>query len=355
MVPVQAQAEVEPIRCWWQSSAGAITIGRSFDVTLTCAVLDTESVQVVPDESRLNIASVQMTPFEIIGGDHPADTHSGARRFLQYRYTLRTLDRDLIGHDINIQQLPISYRVHSKMGGDAALEGRDLTYLLPAIPLKVLSLVPAEAADIRDGGRASLAAVEGLRFRSNAFQLLAFTLAIVAIVLMGWALVPFVRGTTEVAVDKPGQLPQTLILSKAMHELGESQAAASSGWNEALLTRALGALRIVAACAIGKPVSQRVLVQGASVPEGRLLVERGWPRALRVSVSSPVTAADVSRAMKALPAGATETDRVRLEGLRDGLQAFTAAIYPREPVHDAGPLDDAVRHALSVAPQLSPR
>ena len=48
--------ETDPIRCWWRTSAGAVRIGEPFTLTLTCAVLDDEAVQVVPDESRLSAA-----------------------------------------------------------------------------------------------------------------------------------------------------------------------------------------------------------------------------------------------------------------------------------------------------------
>ena len=43
--------EVDPIRCWWRTSTGAVHIGEQFDVSLTCAVLETEAVSVVVDES----------------------------------------------------------------------------------------------------------------------------------------------------------------------------------------------------------------------------------------------------------------------------------------------------------------
>jgi hypothetical protein len=68
---------VEPIRCWRQASSGAVTIGEPFRVVLTCAVFESADVQVVPDESRLNVASIQMAPFEIIGGAHPPDVGRG--------------------------------------------------------------------------------------------------------------------------------------------------------------------------------------------------------------------------------------------------------------------------------------
>src|SRR5262245_4281850 len=57
-----ATVETDPIRCWWRSSSGAIRIGENFTVTLTCAVLQTDSVQVTPDESRLDSTVAQMSP-----------------------------------------------------------------------------------------------------------------------------------------------------------------------------------------------------------------------------------------------------------------------------------------------------
>ena len=100
-VIAQEMTSVAPIQCWWQSSTGAVTIGEAFDVTLTCAVLDTEAVQVVPDESRLGVASSQVAPFEILGGSHPPDVRRGPRRFFQYDYQLRIIGPDAVGQEIH--------------------------------------------------------------------------------------------------------------------------------------------------------------------------------------------------------------------------------------------------------------
>jgi hypothetical protein len=136
----------EPIRCWRQSSAGAVTVGETFTVVLTCAVFESDNAQVVPDESRLGVATIQMAPFEILGGAHPPDVRRGSRRFFQYDYQLRIIGPDAIGHDVNIPPLAVSYRIHSRVGAAATLEGRDLSYVLPMMPIKVLSLVPAGPA-----------------------------------------------------------------------------------------------------------------------------------------------------------------------------------------------------------------
>src|SRR5829696_7222370 len=173
----------EPIRCWRGASEGAIAIGQTFSVVVTCAVYEGDNAQVVPDESRLNVASIQMAPFEILGGSHPPDVHRGSRRFFQYDYQLRIIGPDSIGHDVNIPPLAISYRIHSRVGAAATLEGRDLSYLLPMMPIKVLSLVPADASDIRDASDASLSAVESMRLRSSVFRVLTLTFGALAAVM----------------------------------------------------------------------------------------------------------------------------------------------------------------------------
>lgn len=354
-VIAQEMTSVAPIQCWWQSSTGAVTIGEAFDVTLTCAVLDTEAVQVVPDESRLGVASIQVAPFEILGGSHPPDAHRGSRRFFQYRYSLRLIDADSIGRDVNVPVLPISYRVHSRVGANASLEGRDLTYLLPPLPIKVLSLVPANAADIRDGGDASLGAVESLRFRTSLFQILALALGAIAAVMVAVALLPLARRartTTGTSKDE-GRVPDRIILHHVAAELDQvKREAAADGWTDALTARALAALRIVAAHAIDRASSQKPLAPGAPAPEGRLVVAHGWPRPVRVSVSSPVTTDAVGRAGSKLADSVSMTRRHHLDGLQQGVAVLTAALYRQAPVRDSHELDEAVRHGAEVARDL---
>src|SRR4029077_12147591 len=91
--PAAAQnVETEPIRCWWRTTAGAIRTGEHFSLVLTCAVLENDAVQVVPDEARLGSSVIQLAPFEIVGGSHPTDMRTADRRFFQYEYTLRLIN-----------------------------------------------------------------------------------------------------------------------------------------------------------------------------------------------------------------------------------------------------------------------
>jgi hypothetical protein len=344
----------EPIRCWRQSSAGAVTVGETFTVVLTCAVFESDNAQVVPDESRLGVATIQMAPFEILGGAHPPDVRRGSRRFFQYDYQLRIIGPDAIGHDVNIPPLAVSYRIHSRVGAAATLEGRDLSYVLPMMPIKVLSLVPADAADIRDASEASLGAVESLRFRSSVFRVLTFTLGALAAVMLILALVPLGRSTAAASSAERDRVPDRAVLGRVIEDLADVQKrVAGDGWTDEHLSRALANLRIVAGAAIDHAISQKPVGADGLTPDGRLLVQHGLIRPARVTVSSAVTADDLDRA-RTRGSSALSTTRVQqLEGLQAGLSALGAGLYRKEPARDAAAFDEAVRHAAGVAQQLA--
>lgn len=344
-----SRMEVDPIRCWRQASVGAVTIGEQFTVVLTCAVFESADAQVVPDESRLNVASIQMAPFEILGGSHPPDVRRASRRFFQYDYQLRIIGRDAVGRDVNVPPLTISYRIHSRVGAAAKLEGRDLTYVLPALPIRVLSLVPADADDIRDASAASLATVEALRSRSRMFEALAIALGVVAGIMVVLALAPLARRTAPLSSEDRNVIPDRAILSAAAAALREVQArAVRDGWTDDAIAAALSSMRLIAAAAIHHPISHKPLSANGAIPAGRLRVDRGLLRRTAATISSAVTAEDLART-SAGDDGATLTRTQQLDGLRASLTALTAALYRRGQERDAASLDEAVRHAISVA------
>ncbi len=348
-----AESGWEPIRCWRQSSAGAVTIGESFTVVLTCAVYEADNALVIPDESRLGVASIQMAPFEILGGSHPPDVRRGSRRFFQYDYQLRIIGPDAVGQDVNIPPLPISYRIHSRVGAAATLEGRDLSYVMPMMPIKVLSLVPADASDIRDASEASLGAVDSLRFRSSLFRVLTLTFGALAAVMLVLALIPLARSNAAVAADQRGRVPDRAILERAAEDLADVRTRVSGeGWTDDMVARALSSTRLVAAAAIDQPISQRAPADDDAVPDGRLLVQHGLLRKTGATVSSPVTADDVMRARSRNKRLST-TRQQQLEGLQSGLAVMSNALYRKEPARDSAALDDAVRHAIAVATDVA--
>ena len=342
--------ELDPIRCWWRTGAGAVRVGETFSVVLTCAVLQNEAVQVVPDESRLGSAVAQMAPFEVVSGSHPADLYSGERRFFQYQYTLRVINPDAIGKDVRIPDQLIHYRVNSTVAANAALQGRDHTYLLPPQSVRVLSLVTADAPDIRDTSNESFDIAEQLGFRANVFEIVAVTAMALGglIILLGFVRL-IVRTQKRKPVGEHG-LEEAAVLRLAARELSAVQRESEQGWSDALAARALAAARIVASSALGRPVGQR---RGGTseAGEGRLVLA-GGRRRKSVTLSGASTPEDLARALERLPTTASPERRQLIEDLQSALRAFTTVLYGREATFDRTALDAALAHVIAAARTL---
>src|SRR5688572_22997779 len=63
--PGMVNVEVDPIKCWWRTSSGAIRVGEPFSIVLTCAVVENDLHTVVPDQSPIEPAALQLPPFEV--------------------------------------------------------------------------------------------------------------------------------------------------------------------------------------------------------------------------------------------------------------------------------------------------
>src|SRR5436190_5322511 len=185
--------QTDPLQCWWKTSAGAVRVGEPFAVVLTCAVLETDAATVVVDQSRLEHTTVQFPPFEVLGGSHGADLRTDQRRFFQYEYRLRLIAENMFGKDAALPETKISYRVQSKVGQKTAIQGRDQTYLLPAQSVRVMSLVPADASDIRDTSAETFGDIDQRAFRANLFTVIGTVLFVVAALLALLALVRVFR------------------------------------------------------------------------------------------------------------------------------------------------------------------
>lgn len=339
--------ETDPIRCWWRTSSGAVRIGEQFDVTLTCAVLETEAVSVVVDESRLGNAVVQMSPFEVVAGSHPADLHAGLRRFFQYEYRLRIINPDAAGTDVRIPDVALHYRVNSRVSGNAAVQGRDLLYYLPPQVIRVESMVPDGATDIRDSSGASFAALDALNFRAGLFNIIGIALMAFGALVVVLLLVRLARGTRSRTPADQRDLSTGTLLGVATRELAAvSSERQSAGWTDELMSRALSAIRIAAAGATGRAISQRTVAAGVEAGEGRLFA-KGPRRGTTRIVSASTTPNDLTRYLARLPQ--SDARRSGIETLRDSLVSFTGSQYSRSGTRDESALDSALEAAAGVA------
>lgn len=338
-----------PLQCWWRASTGAVRVGEVLEITLTCAVLETPGAFAVPDESRLTVAAVQLMPFEIVGGSHPPDVRDGDRRLFQYVYQVRLLDTDAIGRDVRLPPLAISYRVRSGAGTAAAQAGRDLVHLMPQLIIRVVSQVPADAEDIRDGADASLTRIDALRFRANAFRAGAMVLGALGLVALLSTLAPLLRRLRARRARVVGRVSDRLVLTHAAGVLDQLVRDAALGWTPEAIAAAHGATRLVAAGVMRDGVRQMRLGTLAALPEGRLLLRRRLRRG-GDALTAHVTGAAVGQAIAALPATASATERARLERVRESLDTLTRAQYVQDAnLDDRAAIDEAVASARDLA------
>lgn len=326
--PAVDMVEVEPIKCWWRTSSSAVRSGEPFALTLTCSVVETAANKVVADFSKLDPTVVQLPPFEVIGGTHPGDIVVPGKRYFQYDYRLRLIAEDAFGNDVSIPPLEISYRIQSQMQGGESMEGRDQSYALPRVSVRLLSLVPDDTSDIREAPVTLFSGIENRDSRANLMQTgagIMFGLAGVIALVM---LISMLRRRKPATTTVQLHLPNRAILAAARKELEEVQAQSRGGWTQDLAGRALAAARIAGAYAIGRAVGQR---PGAgATPVDGVLVVKSFGRG------------------EVFASGAATTESVQsVPGLSDALKALTTARYGREEKFDSM-CDEALQTALRV-------
>ena len=174
-IPVGAQAparggnvdsvETSAMTCWWDTDTRAVRVGQPFGLALTCRVMETDRVKVVPNLTEVEPTSIELTPFEVLEGTRHEDIVVGPWRYVQYQYTLRLLGEEFFGRDIAIPATNVTFRIQT--GGADAVEGTEHRYVLPSMPMRILSLLPAQAADIRDPAVDAFGDLEARRFRAT--------------------------------------------------------------------------------------------------------------------------------------------------------------------------------------------
>jgi hypothetical protein len=342
VAPLAAQTvQTDPLQCWWRTSSGAIRVGQTFQVVLTCAVLETEAATVVVDQTRLEPSVLQFPPFEVMGGAHGADLRTEDRHFFQYEYRLRLIAENMFGKDVQLPELKINYRVQSKVSQNTSLQGRDQAYMMPAASVRVLSLVPSDASDIRDSTTETFSDLDQRALRANLFVVVGTVLFVLAGLLAILALVRVFARFRKPATVTQRMIADSTILRGVSRELSALKRARNdTGWTTALAARALSAMRIIAAFAIDRKVGHMPAAIVGTVEDGRLIMNTGWPRTKRIAVSGSITPQVVGRA--AAVAGTSAGRQQLLTSLEQALQTLTAAGYGRSETLDDGALDQAL-------------
>lgn len=352
--PAAAANDDEPLRCWWRTSVSAVKVGEPFTLVLTCAALQTESTTAVVDRARLDPRAIELAPFDVLGGSVAPDVAAGDRLFFQIEYHLRFVNEAFFNQDVALPDLAVNYRIQTRGAGqDAATQGMERRLAMPRQSLRVTSLVPADATDIRDAAGVTFAQLDA---RSSRGRLLT-TAGLILIGLAGVVAVVGV-GRTVGARTRPtlvdsGLCSEAAVLRSAARELAHVREARSEGgWSVPTVARALAATRVVAECALDRTPHQQLAARAEAAPSGALTVTRRWRSGPPVLVSSAVTP-------KSLTAELTrrttygEPRAADLDVLLGALTTFTNAAYTEgAPLDDAG-LDEALASVERIARRLA--
>jgi len=349
--------DAEPLLCWSRTTASAVRIGQRFSLVVTCGILDTQSVRVTVDETKLDPTAIQLPPFEVVGGRHVSDVRTVDRRFLQYEYELRLIHDAFFGKLVKVPAIPVAYRVQTGVGQDAWSEGLERTYVLPPQSVRLLSVVPEDASDIRDATSTTFADVESQSVRGRVLVTSGGVLLGIAVLLMVTGLVRASEGHTK--ESSSGRLLSEAAIGRGIdRQLARMRRQRErTGWTAELAEQTLAVARIAAGYALARPISQ-LPVDPAAEPErlrGALLMSTGFS-ARRVIVSATVTPLTVSRELAKASAQVNAPKRVdhirRLEDLENALRCLTEAQYGRgEGLPDAS-LDQSLTIVQDVFARL---
>jgi len=342
--------ETDPIRCFWKTDRSSIIVGERFTLVLTCGIIETDAIKAVPDFNQLEPSTIGLLPFEVVKGVRHEDVKAAPWRYIQYEYTVRTIAEGLFDKDLNIPPVKITYHIQSSIGGGST--GRDQTYQLPPITMRIASLVPAKNADIRDSASNTFADIENRRVRSTGEVVAAVIAFGFAFVLLGLAVVRVIgryRVRTP-AAERP--LGLSAVLRGVLSEAGRVRADAAGGWTPELVSRALTVLRIGGAVALGRPVAQSIVDSDVDPREGQLALRKGLLGGRRSLVSNATTPQTITRARAKTNGRIDARTEELLKQFEESLAVLSSARYGRNATVPSSELDSAFENGVEALKKL---
>ena len=343
--PALATAQTEPdgvsvdaLQCWRRVNQHTIYVGQSFTMTVTCQVVETEFARAVPDLTALEPQALDIAPFEVLDGNRFDDVVDGPYRFVQYQYALRVIGEDFFGDDVELPPVEIRYRIERSVDGGGVLPGRELVYILPPEAIRMLSLVPRGMTDIQSVPLSTLGDAERRRFRADMAMLLSAAIGVGAVGVLLVGLLRIRRERKAPTVNSRAPTAPATVARAALSELTAVRRASQTGWTTDLTSRALAALRVATALALGQAVTERDAEPGELPRDGELSVRPGPVRRRTTMVSAAVTSRDVTRP--------------ELERFRSALSTLSLAKYGADGDRPGRALGGALEQAIAATRPL---
>jgi hypothetical protein len=261
----------------------------------------------------------------------------------------------LFGRDVKLPETRSTYRVQNHAEESSTIEGRENIYLLPPQSIRVLSVVPSDAPDIRNVPAETFGDIEAHSFRATSFIVTGSILFVLAVLAILMSLVRFFtryrtkeKGATHLVSD-------VVVLRGLEDEFSAIQRAReASNWSPELVGRALTGFRIASCYVLSRPVNQMAVSPSLNGGSGTLVVRGNRLNGTRSIVSSSVTAENVALELARFSTNGREsTARVdRLKELQKALTQFTYAQYGRDATLDARSMDQLLTAGIELARQL---
>jgi hypothetical protein len=338
-----AQAPSDPIKCWWKTDKSAVIVGEQFTLTLTCGVIETRGTTVVPKIEQLEPGAMQLAPFELVGGKRHEDIQTPPWRYFQYDYTLRLLGEDSFGDDVDIPPLTVTYSLKSDVAG--AGQGRDHLYVLPALPIRIQSLVPNKASDIRDSAAESFAAATTRLSRASRELIAAGIFFGFSVLMLLFAAVHVIRRSRAKGAAQVPVVSDTRVVGACLQEIGRIQSEVQrTGWSPERAGSVLTILRIGSAVAMGRRLAQTPMERAAAVREGQIAVRKGILGRERMAVSAAITPAAIERH--------GVNGNAMIADLSKSLFAFSAVRYARNGNMDTPALNRSLENSRNALQRL---
>jgi len=338
------QVEHDALQCWRRVEKNTVHVGERFGMTITCAVVETAEAKTVPDFGWFEPETLAVSPFEILTGDRYRDVLRGARRFFQYHYILRIIGEDYFGRDVELPAVELKYRIARALDSELLVEGRELTYILPAESVRVLTLVPESVTDIRELPGETFGDTEGRLFRANVSAIVAVVCGFLSLVMLLAAAVHLWKQWRTTSDVGEIEISRWRFLRAILDEMRHVQhASQSSGWTPALVSRTLVSMRVGGAIAVEQSMTCVPASDSGSQHESgtRLYVPPPLFGRIGRFVSSSVTGRTLERALPGMKSN-RPNEVVFVESIRDGLERFTTERYGSATGHIADSLDPYV-------------
>jgi hypothetical protein len=313
-------------------------------------VIETDRLKAVPNLNNVEPTAIDLKPFDVLEGARHVDIVAPPWRYLQYLYTVRLLGEEFFGRDIAIPATTVTFRIQT--GDTETLEGTEHRYVLPSVPVRILSLLPAQAADIQDPTVESFADLEAQRFRATMESVagaIFFGFAAVLAVVGGFRVRERFRKTRPIVAKT---VPIGTVLAACVREVHRVRAEAlRDGWTSNLAVRALAPFRVAGAIALQQPITQTFVAGDTPSREGQLGLRHGMLRRKYALVSASITADAIDRLRTGGNGGRPIDTRV-LDQIREALVALSAVRYGRLRDIDVEDLDRTLDNGCSALQQL---